>query len=193
MEELTFRRLGRADFPLLRDWLTKPHVARWWNHDSSAAAVDADFGPSIDGADPAELFIAALSGRPIGFVQRYRFADNPRYLDDLEAIVRVPVEALSIDYFIGERHALGRGLATAMIRAATAAIWQAHVSAPAVIVPVSAANTASWRVLERAGFTRIAEGALEPDNPIDDPRHFIYRIDRPDDAAPTRLRMAGQC
>jgi hypothetical protein len=42
-----------------------------------------------------------------------------------------------------------------------------------------AANTASWRALEKAGLTRIAEGAMSPENPLDDPLHYIYRADRP--------------
>lgn len=50
--------------------------------------------------------------------------------------------------------------------------------APAVLVAVVAANTASWWALEKAGLQRIAAGAMSPDNPVDDPLHYIYRIDR---------------
>jgi aminoglycoside 6'-N-acetyltransferase len=52
---------------------------------------------------------------------------------------------------------------------------------PLVIIPVAAGNRRSWRALEKAGFQRVAEGALEPDNPIDPPLHYIQRIDRPRD------------
>ena len=48
-----------------------------------------------------------------------------------------------------------------------------------MIVPVSSANVASWRLLEQAGFRLVAEGALTRDNPIDDDAHRVYRIDRP--------------
>lgn len=51
-----------------------------------------------------------------------------------------------------------------------------------------AANTASWRALEKAGLRRIAEGLIEPDNPVDDPLHYVYRVDRPT-SAPVR----GSC
>jgi aminoglycoside 6'-N-acetyltransferase len=44
---------------------------------------------------------------------------------------------------------------------------------------VVAANTASWRALEKAGFRRVASGDLPPDNPVDDPLHHVLRIDRP--------------
>ena len=43
------------------------------------------------------------------------------------------------------------------------------------LVPVHADNRASWRALERAGFTRVAEGDLEPDNPQDTRDHVVYR------------------
>ena len=184
MSELTFRRLARADFPLLRAWLARPHVARWWNHGTSPQAVEADFGAAVDGTDPTDIFIVLAEGRPIGLVQRYLFADNPDYMAELAPLVATPGEALSIDYFVGEPEALGSGLGTAMIRASVTAVWRDHPSAPAVIVPVNAANEASWRTLERAGFERVAEGPLEPDNPIDDRSHHVYRIDRPIDAGP---------
>ena len=42
-------------------------------------------------------------------------------------------------------------------------------------------NIGSWRALEKAGLTRVAHGELDPDNPIDDRRHRVYRVDRPTD------------
>jgi len=39
-------------------------------------------------------------------------------------------------------------------------------------------------VLERAGFSKAAEGPLTPDNPIDDIHHYVYMIKRPAAAAP---------
>ena len=57
--------------------------------------------------------------------------------------------------------------------------WDAYPAARDVVVPVAAGNHASWRALERVGFVRIAEGPLEPDNPIDPPDHVVYRLARP--------------
>lgn len=176
---ITFRRLTRADFPLLSRWLATPHVMRWWNHDPSLAAIEADFGASIDGDDPADIYIAWLDGAPAGLIQRYRFIDNPGYLDELAPLVQAPGEGLSIDYFVGEPGLLRRGVGAAMIRALVASTWTDYPAAPSIIVPVNASNTASWRVLERAGFMRIAAGPLEPDNPIDEDAHFVYQVLRP--------------
>ncbi|GAA4071009.1 MULTISPECIES: GNAT family N-acetyltransferase [Actinomadura] len=176
---LTWRRLAETDFPLLRRWLERPHVARWWNHETSPEAVRRDFGPAARGEEPSEDVLALLDGRPFGLVQRCRLADYPDYLADLAAIVDVPDGAFSIDYLIGEPGLTGRGLGTRMLTAFVRRTWDDHPDATSVVVPVVAANRASWRALEKAGLHRVGEGDLEPDNPVDDPAHYVYRIDRP--------------
>lgn len=176
---IELRRLARADFPMLSRWLAVPHVALWWNHDTSPEAVERDFGPAVDGADKAEIFIASVQGRNFGLVQRYTFEDNPGYIEELAPLVEVPGEALSIDYFVAEPDLLRRGLGAAMIRMLLDTTWRDYPAAPCIVVPVSAANTASFRVLERSGFIRVAEGPLTPDNPVHGTAHLVYRIDRP--------------
>jgi aminoglycoside 6'-N-acetyltransferase len=154
-------------------------VARWWNHDPRLEAIERAFGTVVDGLDPTEIFVVSTQGHPFGLLQRYTFADNPQYLLELTPILDVPASAISMDYLVGEPHALRRGLGTSMLQVAIRSTWLRYPLAPALVVPVVAANIASWRVLERAGFHRAAEGPLEPDNPIDDRLHYIYRIDRP--------------
>lgn len=176
---IDFRRLRRDDFGLLARWLAEPAVARWWNHEVTPGAIERDFGPSVDGRDPTEMFLALSEGRPFGLIQRYRIAAEPEYAAELARVCDVPPGALSVDYFIGEPDMRGRGLGAGLIAALVARSWAAYPDAAAVVVPVVAGNAASWRALERAGFTRIAEGELEPDNPVDPPDHFIYAIRRP--------------
>ncbi|WP_199702423.1 GNAT family N-acetyltransferase [Jiangella rhizosphaerae] len=175
----TFRPLTRADFALLRRWLEQPHVARWWNHETTPEALDRDFGGTADGTSPGEDLLALLDGVPVGLVQRSRLADFAEYRDEFAALTDVPDGAVTIDYLVGDPGRVGRGLGTAMIGAVVADTWRAHPDAPAIVVAVVAANTASWRALEKAGFRRVAEGAMEPDNPVDDPLHYVYRRDRP--------------
>ena len=182
MTPFSFHHLTRADFALLGRWLAQPHVARWWNHENSPQAMEADFGAVIDRLDPTDVFIVSHGTRPIGLLQRYTFADNPDYVAELAPLIDAPGAALCIDYLLGEPDLLGRGLGSAMIGAAVEAIWRDHPDAPSIIVPVTSANVASWRALERAGFVLAATGWLTPDNPIDDGDHRVYRIGRPDDA-----------
>ncbi len=163
--------LQRADLRLLAAWLAEPLVARWWAEDP--AQVEQRYGPSLDGADPTALYLGVEDGVPVGFVQVYRFADEPAYTAELAPLVVVPEGALSIDYLVGEPSARGRGVGTALVRAAVERGFADHPGAQDVVVPVHADNRASWRALERAGFTRVAEGELEPDNPADSRDHVV--------------------
>ncbi|WP_030162577.1 MULTISPECIES: GNAT family N-acetyltransferase [Actinomycetes] len=176
---MRFRPIERHDLPLIQRWLEQPHVARFWNHDTSDAAVERDFGGSIKGTEPCEVFIVIHDGAPIGLIQRYLFSAYPEDLVEMQTLVAVPPNALSVDYFIGVPDLTGQGLGTAMIREMVDKSWVDHPSSDTIIVPVAVANPASWRALLAAGFTQIATGYLTPDNPIDDGRHHVFRTDRP--------------
>ncbi len=174
----TWRRLAEGDFPLLRQWLAQPHVARWWNHETSAEAVMRDFGPAAKGEEPSEDLLVFVDDRPFGLIQRCRLADYSDDIAQLAPIVDVPDGAMSIDYLVGDPEQIGRGFGPLMIRSILQGTWT-DPAATCVIVAVSAANRRSWRALEKAGLRRIGEGDIEPDNPIDDPAHYVYCIDRP--------------
>ena len=169
---ISFIPLTRDHFGLLATWLAEPLVARWWNHETSAAALEKDFGAAIDQAEPTEIFLAAMDGQPFGLIQRYAIDAYPDYERELSSVYPVPTAAISMDYLIGDPARRGIGLGAHMITE-----FVRSSDASCALVPVSAANRASWRALERAGFTRVAEGELEPDNPIDSRDHYIYRYD----------------
>jgi uncharacterized protein (DUF2236 family)/RimJ/RimL family protein N-acetyltransferase len=175
---ITWRRLTEDDFPLLKQWLERPHVARWWNHETSIEAVTRDFGPAARGEEPSEDLLVLRDDQPFGLVQRCWLADYPEYLAELRAIVEVPEGTMTIDYLIGDLALTGRGLGTEMIRATVEQTWAEHPTARCILVPVPVANRASWQALAKAGLRRVGEGELEPDNPIDDRAHVFYRIDR---------------
>lgn len=176
---LTWTDLTPADLPLLKRWLEEPHVHQWWNHETDDYALERDFGPVMRGEEPSEDLLVRLDGRPVGLVQRSRFADYPDYRDEVAALTEVPEGAVTVDYLVGEPGDTGQGLGTAIVRAVVAATWTEVAGAECVIVPVAAANRASWRALERAGLSRVAEGELRPDNPANGKIHYVYRIDRP--------------
>ncbi|MFD4366376.1 hypothetical protein [Rhodococcus sp. NPDC058521] len=52
-------------------------MARFWNHGTTDADLENDFGGSIDGTEPSADLIVRCGGIPIGFVQRYRLKDYP--------------------------------------------------------------------------------------------------------------------
>jgi aminoglycoside 6'-N-acetyltransferase len=182
---VTLRRMTRGDFALLARWLATPHVARWWAHEVTPQALEADFGAEVDGGEPTDLFIGESGGTPIGLVQRYRAAAYPSYVLEMEqAGIAVPPHAFSIDYFIGEADRLRQGYGSAMIRACVDATWRDWTDVTSALVCVHADNPASGRVLQRAGFACIGDALLEPDNPVDDRRHRVFRLERVAQRAP---------
>ncbi|MDB5872627.1 MAG: acetyltransferase [Ramlibacter sp.] len=179
MSAYSFRPIARSDFPLLAGWLVQPHIQRWWADDPSPQALEADYGGTIDGGEPAQVFIAYRDDVPFGLAQSLRLAEYPGYPKDLQALVEVPPFAGSIDYFVGDPLHTGRGRGTEMLRAFVRRLWRDDPRCETLLVPVHAENIASWRALERIGFVRVAAGAFEPDNPADTWDHYILRLDRP--------------
>lgn len=178
-ETITWRPVAETDFALLSDWLSRPHVHRYWHHDFTPEGVTRDFGPGTRGEEAGEDLLVSVDDVPTALVQRSRIEDYAEDFSGLGAIVEVPPGAITIDYFVADPARTGRGLGTAIIRAVVADTWSSRPDCPAIIVPVVAGNTASWRALEKAGFRRVGEGDMEPENPTDLPLHFVLRIDRP--------------
>lgn len=175
---IEFRQVAPADFALLGEWLSRPHVHRWWNHEFTPEAVERDFGPTARGEEPAEDLLAVEQGRPFGLCQRSRWHDYPDELAAYVPYVAIPPDAMTIDYLIGEAGQAGRGRGTDLVRALAADTFATHRGAGCLIVPVATGNTASWRVLEKAGFGYLGRAEAEPDNPEDPPAQFVYRLDR---------------
>jgi aminoglycoside 6'-N-acetyltransferase len=146
---IAFRPLTRADLPQLSDWLRTPHVQRWWSP-MTVADLEAEYGPSFDGIDRTRPFFAQLDGRDIGFARYYHLEDHP----ERQAVVDVP-GAIGIDYLIGDPALIGHGIGTRLVGEFIDAVVRIeHPTVTRVIADPEVANRASWRTLERNGFTK---------------------------------------
>jgi len=174
--DITFRPFTRVDFPLFAHWLLKPHVAKWYR-DPEDRDVEAVYGPTIDGTDPTDVFIVELDRRPIGLIQRYRLRDNPEWEETLALHLDIPLA--SIDYLIGDPTLVGKGLGSAVIRAFCPLLFARYPEVEGIAVGLQQENVASWRCLEKAGFTRVREGVLESDDPSDSGPAYVYLLKRP--------------
>jgi len=171
--EVAFRPLRRGDFDRLARWLAEPHVAEFWREEATPEAVDAAYGPMVDGTDPTEGFVVELDGTPAGYVQRYRIADYPEWAR------LVGADAAGIDYLLGEAALVGVGLGPRVLGAFTEDTLARYPDVGSVTVAVQQDNRRSWRALEKAGFTRVFAGTLDSGDPSDAGPSFLYVRARP--------------
>lgn len=113
------------------------------------------------------MWITEIHGQAGGLLQCYLHADYPQH----DASVGIAA-AVGIDYLLGGAHR-GQGLGALVVSAFAAHAFDQHPSAATCIATPAQANTASWRALERAGFTRHGE-CQPPDQSI----AFIYATAR---------------
>jgi aminoglycoside 6'-N-acetyltransferase len=171
--DVAFRPLERADLPLVARWLAQPHVREWWRDEpTDLAGVTAKYAPYLDGRKQTEVFVVTEAGRPVGLIQRYRVADHPDWARALAGTADL-TDAVGIDYLLGEPDAVGRGLGTAAI-AAFVPLATTRYAARSVVVACQQANRASWRALERAGFSRTWAGELDSADPSDAGPSYVY-------------------
>jgi aminoglycoside 6'-N-acetyltransferase len=163
--------MTEADLPAVEAWLRLPHVARWWTPDTTAEAVIAFYRGRLsqDGEPTMHLLTISLDSTPVGWCQWYRWADWPA---EAEAIGTREGE-IGIDYAIGDRARIGRGLGTALIAALVGEVRRHHPGAGIVAAP-NAANTPSRRVLEKNGFHLVAVRPLATQ--ASDAPMAIYRL-----------------
>jgi aminoglycoside 6'-N-acetyltransferase len=133
------------------------------------AAVEASYGPTVDGDDPTEAFIVELDGRAVGFVQRYLLDDYPAWCAALAV-----EQAAGIDYLIGVEELTGAGLGPVIVDAFTTVTFDKCGGIDRLAVAVQQANRRSWRALEKAGYHRVFAGIIDSDDPSDAGPSYLY-------------------
>lgn len=146
--ELRFEPLTRADLPMLREWLARPHVAEWWEGPPSPEEMEADYGPSIDGRVSHWCYIVHGDGGAIGFTQAYApaaFHAEGWWLEEHDPDMR------GIDQFLAAGELLGRGIGTAVVRAFVDTLFR-DPAVTRVQTDPDPANLRAIRCYEKAGF-----------------------------------------
>ena len=158
---MRFRPLCDDDLPMLHTWLNDPGVVPWWEgEDVSMVAVGRDYGSN--NTEPVEYWIAVDDDiGDVGWIQCYAIASFLDHPDGDEARKwvehGVPETAVGIDYLVGSSDLRGQGVGTTMIAEFVEQIvFGRHPVWDVVCASPTAANTASWRALARAGFERMA-------------------------------------
>jgi aminoglycoside 6'-N-acetyltransferase len=140
--EYNFRPMSAADLPLIRRWLTQPHVRQWWGDpEGQYTLVSGDLDePAMD------QYIVSLSGSPFAYLQCY----------DLTAwnsgFGQQPRGTCGIDLFIGEPDMIERGHGSALIR--TFVDTRLRLGAARMVTDPDPANVRAVRAYEKAGFEK---------------------------------------
>jgi aminoglycoside 6'-N-acetyltransferase len=162
---IEFEPLRREHLPLLRDWLGREHVRRWWRDGGESANHAED---ALAGRDATEYFLIVLDGQPVGMIETYLVSDNP----DWGATIGEGEGAAGLDLFIGEEDAVGRGLGPQVLAQFVRDVVFARPGTRAVVATVEEPNRRSWRAFEKAGF-RHARDVEEDGLP-----HRLMRLER---------------
>ena len=147
---VALRPMTRGDLGDVTRWRQSEHVSRWWTAvgESTPEAVEARYGPRIDGLTPTRMWVVEVNGRSVGFIQDYRIGDYPEY-----ALLAPDPEAIGIDYAIGELAWVGRGLGVRLLWAWMLRARHRFPEATTYFAAPDHRNGASLRILAKAGFT----------------------------------------
>ncbi len=99
-----FRRLTRADFAMLREWLGHPHMGGWWADADTELALLAPELDAAPGQSATDMRIVAYHGSPFAYLQDYEVHayDMPQFAD-------LPQGTRGMDTFLGDPAYLGQG------------------------------------------------------------------------------------
>ncbi|MGV2432610.1 MAG UNVERIFIED_CONTAM: acetyltransferase [Rickettsiaceae bacterium] len=115
--KISFSPLQIQDFPLLLRWLNSAHVKEWWDKiDWTKELIEAKYLSYTKGYKTIapgnnksiHAFIICYDDRKIGYIQYYNRHD---FLSEYNYnIVDIPKSTAALDFYIGEKDFLGRGI-----------------------------------------------------------------------------------
>ena len=162
---IAFEPLRHEHLPLLRVWLDREHVRRWWRDASDSLH---EYAEAIEGRDPSEHYLIVVDGRRVGMIETYLVSDFPEW----EAVVEVGAGVAGVDLLIGEDELTGQGLGPRALEQFAREVVFERAGTHAVVAAVPEENRRSWRAFEKAGFRYVRD--VEEDGLP----HRLMRLDR---------------
>jgi aminoglycoside 6'-N-acetyltransferase len=162
---IEFPPLSEGDLPLVRQWLAREHVSRWWRD-----PIDEAIAKRLQGIREGrtDQYLIVVDGRAAGLIQAYLVADSP----DWETIVGAEPGLAGVDLLIGEEDLVGRGVGPEVLREFMRRVVFASPETKACVATVEESNRRSWRAFEKAGFRHVRD--VEEDGLP----HRLLRLDR---------------
>lgn len=134
------------DLELLRSWLARPHVAKWWGD----AAVAMEHATRCS---PESHALIVADGAPVGYVC---WQEPPAAELQAAGLDDIPKGLVDIDLLIGEPVLLGRGIGTRTLEILLARLRSDRAVAFAGL-GTSMSNPRAIRCFAKAGFRLFRE------------------------------------
>jgi len=148
---IEFEPLRHEHLALLREWLGREHVSRWWRSGEESVGHAED---ALAGRDATDYYMIVADGRRIGMIETYRLDDHPEWA---ALVGEAGTGAAGLDLLIGEADAVGRGLGPRVLETFAREVVFREPGIEAVVATVEEANRRSWRAFEKAGFRHVRD------------------------------------
>lgn len=153
--ELTLRPMRAGDFATMARWLSDPRVLEWFGGRDRPMSYDdvrSKYLPRLTGQLPTACVIAELAGRPVGYLQYYRWRDFPR---DAAALRLILLDnPYGVDLFVGEPELWGSGTGTRMLRLLLRHLF-GTLGVRRVVLSTMTHNYRAQRAYAKAGFRKV--------------------------------------
>lgn len=146
-----------AEFERLVSWRKEPHVREWWDTDEPPLTVEsavAEYRQDLGPGAPTTACIIELSGKPVGYLQFYRWASYPSEARE----IGIPENkgTWGLDIFMGDRSLIGGGVGSRALDLLCRYLFEAE-QASAVALCTALGNTRAQRAYEKAGFVKVRQ------------------------------------
>ncbi len=152
--QIGFRPVVQADYPLLANWLERPHWRQWWGDPETELGYIRDM---VEGRDTTcEPFVFSVEGVPAGYIQVWKVAphQNPEWATDNPWLMWLPAEAVGVDLSLADGERLGRGIGSAVLRLfCEELVMRGHAT---IVIDPDPANTRAVAAYRKAGFRPLA-------------------------------------
>jgi len=152
-DEIGFRPVTAADYPLLRRWLEAPHMREWWGDPEEELGFIRDM---VEGRDTTRPFLIVADGAPVGYIQYWFIGhhQNAQWLPDYPWLAELPPDAVGVDLSIGDPSLLSQGIGSAAL-AAFVRMLRADGHRTIIIDP-DPGNARAVRAYAKAGFRPVS-------------------------------------
>lgn len=137
---------GEGDLALIHDWMSEPHVAKFWHQHWELERWRDELARQIAGEDSLPCLIAH-EGEDLAYIEVYRVAR-----DRISGHYEHEPSDLGVHIAIGQSERTGRGLGRALLRALAEGLMEADSYCARVVAEPDSGNTPSISAFSAAGF-----------------------------------------